>query len=89
MDKVKFDCTGCNGPAYACSEPRDQSGWYVRAEVAEALESERDSYKALAGELAEAGKLMRDRLGLKMGTAAAEFNKTLAKYDSAIKEKKA
>lgn len=34
-------------------------------------------YRAHAESLAEAGKLMRDRLGLKFGTAAAEFNAAL------------
>jgi Zn finger protein HypA/HybF involved in hydrogenase expression len=47
--------------------------------------AERDRYKALAGELAESGKLMRDRLGLKMGTAAVEFNAALAKYEKEVR----
>jgi len=27
----KFDCKGSNAPAYSCSEPYDNSGWYVKA----------------------------------------------------------
>lgn len=29
--KIKFDCNGFNAPAYSCSEPGDNSGYYVQS----------------------------------------------------------
>jgi hypothetical protein len=31
MDKIKFDCYGNNAPAYGCSKPGDNSGWYYKS----------------------------------------------------------
>jgi len=29
--KIKFDCSGFNAPAYSCSKPGDNSGFYVQS----------------------------------------------------------
>ena len=29
--KIKFDCNGFNAPAYSCSKPGDNSGFYVQS----------------------------------------------------------
>jgi len=29
--KIKFDCNGFNAPAYSCSKPGDNSGYYVQS----------------------------------------------------------
>ena len=30
MKIIKFDCKGYNTPAYGCSEPSDNSGYYIK-----------------------------------------------------------
>ncbi len=31
MKKIKFDCNTNNAPAYSCSEPNDNSGYYYQS----------------------------------------------------------
>lgn len=50
MKKIKFDCHNSNfSPAYTCSEPRDNSGFYYKAEevdlvLKEATEEQQYNY---------------------------------------------
>ena len=37
MEIVRFDCSSNNSPAYSCNKPGNQSGEYVRKEVADAM----------------------------------------------------
>ncbi len=37
MKAIRFNCNGFHAPAYGCSEPGDNSGEYVPAEVARGM----------------------------------------------------
>lgn len=63
MLKIKFDCKGNNAPAYSCSEPGDQSGYYVKAEEVKHLQEDAKNGSDWFNAYQEVDNFLMEKLG--------------------------